>query len=637
MTTRPRRRGAALLPLLLLAASGSGRAASPALGDGPTAADRAGLEAGLAALSRAIADLPAGAGPAAADIDADVEVFRRAADRALRPGGAAGGADLGATRRVIDRGLERARALAGGRRPWASARGSVARGFVSALDGSAQPYAVVVPEGVQFGPGRRAGLDVVLHDRDPGLSMVRFLDARDGRPDPGPPGPPGSITLHAFGRGDNGFRGAGEADVFEAVAAVRRAYPVDDRRVTLRGLGAGGGEGAWRLGLRHPSFWAAVRAGSDLPGTVGPSCEPLNAWNVPIACEPARPDAEPTAIDAAFKALGLGLRHDGPVRLGVGFPFLELADPAGAPALEEFLNRHAAAGVDRRPVRVRFAATTTRYGRAAWLSVERLRTHGRRAEVDAEVQGQRVVVRKAENVAVLAVDRHAGATLEVDGAEFPLESAADGRLPAVYFRRGEDGWRVLDYGESRAVEENADLGKRRGLQGPIDDAFTGSFLCVRPTGTPWSPAVARSTGARLEGFLADWSARSHGEARVKLDTEVTPDDLADHHLILFGDPGSNRWIARALDGLPLRWSRAGLSLGGRTYSAADHAPLLIAPNPLNPRRYLVLNSGPTLAGAPEGDPPAPRLGDYAVIQTDGRHDTVRAAGEFDEGWSRRPR
>src|SRR5205823_1943804 len=32
-------------------------------------------------------------------------------------------------------------------------------------------------------------------------------------------------------------------------------------------------------------------------------------------------------------------------------------------------------------------------------------------------------------------------------------------------------------------------GKRPGLQGPIDDAFTSRFLCVRGTGTPWTPTT----------------------------------------------------------------------------------------------------------------------------------------------------
>ena len=43
----------------------------------------------------------------------------------------------------------------------------------------------------------------------------------------------------------------------------------------------------------------------------------------------------------------------------------------------------------------------------------------------------------------------------------------------------------------RVVDGFPKLHKRPGLQGPIDDAFMGRFLLVRPTGTAWHPAGAK--------------------------------------------------------------------------------------------------------------------------------------------------
>ena len=116
----------------------------------------------------------------------------------------------------------------------------------------------------------------------------------------------------------------------------------------------------------------------------------------------------------------------------------------------------------------------------------------------------------------------------------------------------------MDYDESRAFEENAERGKRHNLQGPIDDAFAGPFLCVVGTGKPWNragPGVGRTPRSRR--FADDWRHYLRGEVRIKKDTEVTADDIEGHHLILFGDPGSNRLLARLLKDLPLRWTRAG--------------------------------------------------------------------------------
>ena len=47
----------------------------------------------------------------------------------------------------------------------------------------------------------------------------------------------------------------------------------------------------------------------------------------------------------------------------------------------------------------------------------------------------------------------------------------------------------------------------------------------------------------------------------------------------------------------IQWSAAGVAVGKDRYSAETHAPVLIFPNPLNPNRYVVLNSGFTFREA----------------------------------------
>src|SRR6202035_2452710 len=97
--------------------------------------------------------------------------------------------------------------------------------------------------------------------------------------------------------------------------------------------------------------------------------------------------------------------------------------------------------------------------------------------------------------------------------------------------------------------------KRPGLQGPIDDAFTTPFLCVRGTGKPWHQAVQAWSEASLKRFAHEWRRYFRGELPVKDDAAVTAAALRRCTLILFGAPGSNRWIGKVLPGLPLRWNR----------------------------------------------------------------------------------
>jgi hypothetical protein len=80
-------------------------------------------------------------------------------------------------------------------------------------------------------------------------------------------------------------------------------------------------------------------------------------------------------------------------------------------------------------------------------------------------------------------------------------------------------------------------------------------------------------------------------------------------------------------------------IGDRTFDAAHHTLALIYPNPLNPERYIVLNSGFTyreydyLNNARQ----TPKLPDWAVIDlrepASSRYPgKIVAAGFFDENW-----
>jgi hypothetical protein len=106
-----------------------------------------------------------------------------------------------------------------------------------------------------------------------------------------------------------------------------------------------------------------------------------------------------------------------------------------------------------------------------------------------------------------------------------------------------------------------------------------------------------------------------GDLPVKKDTEVTEADIRTKNLILFGDPGSNPWIARALPKLPVTWTREKVKLGAETYAARDHAPALISASPFEKARDRTPSQHrPYLprAGICRVQLPAvPRLGDWA--------------------------
>ena len=176
-------------------------------------------------------------------------------------------------------------------------------------------------------------------------------------------------------------------------------------------------------------------------------------------------------------------------------------------------------------------------------------------------------------------------------------------------------------------------------RGPSDDAFRNRFLMVRPTGPAVSPLADKWTAAQLGQALSDWELQFRAKPLVKDDNDITDADIADCNLILWGDPQSNSTIARVIDQLPLGWSETTVRLGQAEAESPTHIPILIYPNPLNPKRYVVLNSGFTFSrfGHMSNATQTPKLPDWALVDmrqpyNAGDPNCVAAAGFFDERW-----
>ena len=123
-------------------------------------------------------------------------------------------------RALLKEGRERAEQLLAGKAPWDSATGLVVRGYVSRIDGSVQPYGVIVPESYRADAMPRHPLDIWFHGRGETLSEVNFLD--EHRHSRGEFTPPDTIVLHPYGRYCNAFKFAGEIDVLEALESVKQ-------------------------------------------------------------------------------------------------------------------------------------------------------------------------------------------------------------------------------------------------------------------------------------------------------------------------------------------------------------------------------------------------------------------------------
>jgi dipeptidyl aminopeptidase/acylaminoacyl peptidase len=192
------------------------------------------------------------------DLRADADLFAKGMNWALRYDTALQPSDLALIKKAAVRGDERAEAILSKKPPWTTKKGKVVRGFISAIDGSTQPYGVIVPKG--YDGTKPFRLDVVLHgsSKPVGMSELKFIQRFD-EGDLGDSTAPDVdyIELHPLGRVENCYRWAGETDVFEAIEAACRNYRIDRDRIVLRGMSMGA-SGTWHLGLKHPDRFVAI-------------------------------------------------------------------------------------------------------------------------------------------------------------------------------------------------------------------------------------------------------------------------------------------------------------------------------------------------------------------------------------------
>jgi len=603
---------------------------------------RPAIQEKLSELSARLHDLrAAGADPG---LVADVDIYRKAAEYIVRfPEEMASDAFVGDTLAVLDTGLTRARELAAGAPSWPKRKGHVVRAYVSRVDGSVQPYALSIPD--SYDGTKPMRLDVWQHGTNRTLNEVAFIVQQEGQK----PAAVGQdyIQVEPLGRTNVSYRWAGEADLFESLASVRQRYNIDAKRIVLRGFSMGGAS-SWHLGLHHPGMWAAVEAGAGYTETrrygkresLPPYQEAmlhyydavdysLNAFNAPTVGYGGEIDAQLQAsvnIREQLTAEGFRFRQDGPFRwVTTDLRALFLVGPktghAWHPDSKAESNAFIAKALetaDRVPDHVRFVTYTTRFNKAHWLTVDRLHRTYARAEVDAtRTAGGKRYTLTTKNVSALTIDGPVEA-ITIDGQTVKVGGQTS-------FEETDGTWAV-------AAGRTASLQKIHGLQGPVDDAFMDGFLCVRPTGTAWNPVTDEWAKKTLDVFSANFAKWLRGDVRVKDDRAVTASDIADFNLILFGDPGSNSVMANVIARLPIRWTKSDIAIGSQTFRAGDHVPVLIHPNPLNPARYVVINSGHTFGDADFRGTNAwlyPRLGDYSVLTASG---DIALSGFFDEQW-----
>jgi dienelactone hydrolase len=549
--------------------------------------------------------------------------------------------------------LEMARAfaekLAGGEDPWKDRTGAFTKAYRSEVDGILQPYGLYVPP--SYDPAKAwplmvglhgSGSNHLLHRRrlfglgnEPGEEDYEAIRKDLPLPDVG------FIVLTPYGRGESaGYNGIAEGDVLRALDHVQKAYRVDADRVHLTGLSMGGG-GTWHIGLRYPDRFASITpvcgvADLDLmPWTAGRGSLDRelmsltgytriveNAGNLQVFVFHGDEDDAVSVVASrkmmeAFEKAGLA---------GRSAHYFEL--PGVTHFAWDFAYRDASLfrrveGIRRNPFpeRVVYSTFSPRYNKAYWLRVDRID----RGFVLARVEGTQKAGAfdvKADNVAAFSL--LLAPAIAPTGK--PVEVKVNGR--SVF--RGAPKGDVLSFAGSKGSWKRTDPW-RGPAQGPPDHAEASSRTRtlaaygphVYVYGTLGDAATTAASKALAER-LGDWGPSVRVKWRVLADTEVTPELMATHDLVLVGTNATNRALA-GLVGLPLSQDASGTYVNGRKVAGPGATYRLLYPNPGATRRRVLVYGGGSPAAlerfgpqSPQAPPPFSLFADYLVVGEDGK-------------------
>lgn len=599
----------------------------------------------------------------------DVELYAEAVERTLETGMVYRPNDVAVLKETLQNGLTRLAQLQAGDAKWTKARGPIARGYRSRIDGSIQPYGIIVPESWRPDSMHRHRLDIWFHGRGEKLSEVDFINQRSRSL--GEFAPADAFVLHPYGRYNNANRFAGEVDTFEALANVCSQYRIDPDRISVRGFSMGGAA-CWQFATHHASKWVAAAPGagfSETPDflkvfqheTLAPNWWEKKLWHLYDATDYAlnlkmcptvaysgeidkQRQAAEIMIATARDRCGINLVHIIGPQTGHKY------EPQAKKEIARLIDTIVEHGRDTVPRSVQFTTYSLRYADAGWIHLDALMKHWEEATVKAVRRDGEVEI-STRNIAGLSIHFEPGkCPFEIGSTPMLRIDGVPVKPPSVPSDRGWDVhcWRTSKSPLWRLTnpKDTSEFRKRPCLQGPIDDAFMDSFAFVLPTGKPMHRATGTWVKAESERAVRQWLLQFRGKVPSFDDVKLLGDPklldalVRDSNLVVWGDPKSNGLLKKVVEKLPLEWTADHVSIAGASYPSSGHMPILIYPNPLNPKRYVVLNSGFTFREYDQlnNARQTPKLPDFAVIDVSTPPNSrwpgkVAAAGFFTEHWN----
>jgi pimeloyl-ACP methyl ester carboxylesterase len=503
-----------------------------------------------------------------------------------------------------------------------------------------------------YTPDREIPLIVFLHGWVPSTSIIDPWILPDSVLDIA--GDLSCMLLIPYGRRNTDFQGVGEVDVLRSIEEIKALYPVDESRIYLNGVSMGG-MGAWTIALRHPGIFAATTpmcGQTDMyrwwgwnKDDMAPFKQWMVEWDNPWHIAPSMRAQDFFVQHGEFDTLipveqsrimvekAEEQRDHGCVELYEykgSSHYIYFQDEPFEKAFKWQLQYR----LDPKPNLVAHKTYSLEYGKAFWASIDQFIEWGKPAVMrlwgEPEIQKQTLseldIV--CENVARINIDIPNSPLADKD--EYVVGINNERRTV-----RREGDRLVVDVVDPPSPEKSFPPMKRKGLCGPCEEVFDTSFIVVQ--GTAGGPEDDLELEEKVTRFATEWDTFADGFPRVKLDTEITPADIAESNLVLFGRPQTNVILGQIYFRLPVRIGDHRYEVAGNQYQGDDLGLVMCYPNPLNPDKYVLIFAGEYWGEKLDVNHKFDMLPDFIVFTTmaftrEGDTNEHLCAGFFDTNW-----
>jgi len=470
-----------------------------------------------------------------------------------------------------------------GRNYFMEKRGRIKIGYRSDIDGSYQPFDVMIPN--KFDSSKSYSLIVYLHGYEDPIQKYRNLLWADE--DPGLDNL-GAFKVAVYGRRNRYYHGAAEEDVLDVIKNVQQIYPIHKNRIYLSGASMGG-FGTWSIGLAYPDLFAGLSPvcgrthmeGSLLLESASPLNYIENALYLPARIYHGAADLVVSVEYSRniFKELK---------KLGYIHKYLEFKDVAhdswnNASADDQ---RFSCLMKNRRnpyPDKIIHNTFYLRTGKSYWIDITAKKKWSDFSKVTAVIRDRGVLEIETENVSELKIDTRHPKLLNKN-----VELIIDGQTMTVLGKRS---WRIFHIDQEKKWHAGMfparKLRKQKYLEGPWIDSERSAFILVYGTSVPERTEQLKTIGQAIQKYYANFDI----ESGLIPDSAAFTENYKNYNLHLIGTPKENLYLKEITANLPLKMSNDFFAFNKR-FKYQTHGIRMIYPNPLKPDRYVLIDIYP---------------------------------------------